>query len=89
MTEPTYAEVAAATYQQQAQHIPVLLRRLADQIAQLEVTPSARDLHPDHTDHAQQIVHEVTWGVANLGLPRLVHYAGRADRAAREGASHG
>lgn len=33
------------------------------------------------TDVAGLILHDVTWGVANLNLDRLVGIAGEADRA--------
>lgn len=61
------------------------LRHLADEVERL-ATPDSdlRTLQPDFHGSAEDVLHKIVWGFANLNLPRVVRHATRAANAGRE-----
>lgn len=73
----------------QLEGIAARLRDVADQVereATLRETPYI-DGTPKHAIAAEQVIHAVTWGVANLNLSGLVHDAAQADALDAKGES--
>lgn len=63
------------------------LRRLADEVER-EASSNNRVGMPSYGWKASQIIHSITWGVANMNLSALVAVAAEVDAAGR-GIEHG
>lgn len=71
------------SYEQRLAYTAHALRRLADRIEQ-EGKPHPRTLENKTLPYsyaAGHVVHEITWGVANLNLETLLYWAASADEA--------
>ncbi len=58
--------------------IAAQLRSLADRVERQKPAMSVRSAHP-YASLASDIIHEVTWGVANLNLSSLTEAAADAE----------
>lgn len=77
------ATYAHDTYVTHAQQVATDLRTLADRVerAALDVHSAAfGPVRGPHVYAAEQALHELTWGLANVGAHRLVSDADYADR---------
>lgn len=77
--------VRVQAFRAHAQSVAEDLRRLAAAVERNidDQSISMRDLAPDHSAVASDILHTVMWGLANLHLDGLVRKAAEADRAVR------
>lgn len=71
-----YSKAQAARFDGQVTSIATRLRRMADEIER-EGQPTRNftngsDRRPDYVQAASEVIHTVTWGVANLSLDGLV-----------------
>lgn len=71
---------AAERYTANLAKVSARLRELADRVDR-EGKVRERPYQLSHSVSAQQVLHEVTWGVANLGLENLLASASDADVA--------
>lgn len=60
------------------------LRRLADTVDRECKALDRRDTPAAYATTTENILHEITWGVANLNAERLISKATRADDAVRQ-----
>jgi hypothetical protein len=95
MVGASYAAVAAERAAVARQAVADRLRRLAEVVEgkRFPVSSLADPTVPDFLTPAADVVHEVVWGVAHLGLDTLVgdcaeaQRAAQADRQDRQGSS--
>lgn len=58
------------------------LRKIADDVERRsKVKPDIRTMIPDHAKAAEEVIHTIHWGIANLNIDGLVRAAADADRA--------
>lgn len=83
MATPTYADRMSEQYARRIDSIAHQLRALADTVEREGEPRPQRSHHslPPHMNSAQRVIHEVTWGVANLSLSTLLDTAHDADSA--------
>lgn len=88
MTVDTFADRQSAHYQERVVKVIVGLRDLADRVEREGSRVTNKVSLPGHGWAAHKVLHEVTWGFANLNLDGLVLAACEADEAARVEASN-
>lgn len=79
----TFAARMSEDYQNVVAKIAAKLRQMAEEVERRPVRDNLHDLKPDHSYHAAETAHTLSWGFANLNLERLISAASEADRAAR------
>lgn len=79
-----YAENRSHAVTNEVVGIAERLRRLANEVeSQAAIKPDIRTMRLNHVKTAAEVIHKVTWGVANLHLDALVSLAAEADSAAQ------
>lgn len=81
--ERDLATATARIYNEGRLQVAAGLRALADRVEMMEPTESLKDLLPDFLANARDVIHAVTWDVANLSTDDLVRRATEAHLAAR------
>lgn len=84
----SYSAVTSRFYAKQVADVVRRLRGLADEVEREgRARPGVmgrQDGRPEYVHSAQQIVHAVTWGLANLNLDGVISAGNEADQAARD-----
>lgn len=77
-------ENAVRRFDGRVDEIASRLRRLADEVEREGYSSNNRVGMPSYGWKASQIVHAITWGVANMNLSGLVAVASEVDAAGKE-----
>lgn len=80
----TWADRHAEHYNRLLASVVAGLRRVADDVERQGAKTANRVDAPEHGWAAHNVIHEITWGVANLNLSALILAAAEADRPAQE-----